>query len=261
MLDAWNLERALAEAKHHDGKTAEAADLIRHVIAEAETAGAHLAGKQARDTASRLGVQIPSAVTQRELAIPPAVGSTGERMVSVMFADVRGYTEMSDANAPAQMVDRIGSLQRWASQEVARQHGIIDKFAGDAVMATFNVSGQSVDHTLHALQAAIAIIDKAALIGLPVGAGVAVGPAMVGRLADSANVSVLGGVTNLAARLQAQAPAGGVVLSEEAYRRVREWLEERGSRAERVELTLKGFDQPVAAYLARTRRNTSLTAS
>ena len=120
-------------------------------------------------------------------------------MVSVLFADVRGYTEMSDASSPAQMVDRIGSLQRWAAHEVGRHSGIVDKFAGDAVMATFNVSGQSVDHTLHAVQAAIAIIDKAALIDLPVGAGVAVGPAVVGRLAESANVSVLGGVTNLAA--------------------------------------------------------------
>jgi adenylate cyclase len=253
LLDAWHTGRALAEAEHRAGQIAEAADLIRHVIAEAETSGAHLAGKLARETASRLGVHIPSAVTQRELAIPPAVGVTGERMVSVLFADVRGYTEMSDATAPAQMVDRIGSLQRWAAHEVGRHNGIVDKFAGDAVMATFNVSGQSVDHTLHALQAAIAIIDKAALIDLPIGAGVAVGPAVVGRLAESANVSVLGGVTNLAARLQAQAPAGGVVLSEEAYRRVRDWIEERGNRAERVELTLKGFDQPVAAYLLATR--------
>jgi len=253
LLDAWHAGRALAEAEHHAGRTREAADLIRRVIAEAETSGAHLAGKLARETASSLGVDIPSAVTQRELAIPPAVGVTGERMVSVLFADVRGYTAMSDANAPAQMVDRIGSLQRWAAHEVGRHSGIVDKFAGDAVMATFNVSGQSVDHTLQAVQAAIAIIDKAALIELPVGAGVAVGPAVVGRLAESANVSVLGGVTNLAARLQAQAPAGGVVLSEEAYRRVRVWIEERGSQVERVELTLKGFVQPVAAYLLRTR--------
>jgi class 3 adenylate cyclase len=253
MLDAWHLDGALAEAEHHAGKTGEAALRIRQVIAEAETSGAHLAAKLARETASRLGVQVPSAATQRELAIPPAVGATGERMVSVLFADVRGYTEMSDASTPAQMVDRIASLQRWASQEVGRQHGIVDKFAGDAVMATFNTSGESVDHTLHALLAAIAIIDKAALIGLPVGAGVAVGPAVVGRLAQSANISVLGAVTNLAARLQAQAPAGGVVLSEEAYRRVREWIEERGSKVERVELTLKGFDHPLAAYLLGTR--------
>jgi adenylate cyclase len=181
------------------------------------------------------------------------VGSTGERMVSVMFADVRGYTEMTGSTPPANMVERIAALQRWAAQEVARHHGIVDKFAGDAVMATFNVSGQSVDHALHALQTAVAIIDKAALIGLPVGAGVAVGPAMVGRLAGASNVSVLGGVTNLAARLQAAALAGEVAMSEEVYRRVGEWLETHGSPVERVELTLKGYDGPVVAYRMGTR--------
>jgi class 3 adenylate cyclase len=92
-------------------------------------------------------------------------------------------------------------------------------------MATFNVAGQSVDHTLHALQAAIAIIDKVALVDLPVGAGIAVGPAVVGRLAETANVSVLGSVTNQAARLQAKAEAGESLMTDEAYRRVREWVE------------------------------------
>jgi class 3 adenylate cyclase len=134
---------------------------------------------------------------------------------------------------------------------VAKQHGSIDKFAGDAIMATFNISGQSVDHTLQALKAAIAIIDKAALAGLPVGAGVAVGPAVVGRLAESANLSVLGEVTNLAARLQAQSPAGDVTLSEEAHRRVRDWLAERNIASERLELELKGFGSPVVAYRVR----------
>lgn len=177
--------------------------------------------------------------------------ATGERMVSVMFADVRGFTEMSGQSAPADMVEKIGSLQRWASQEVNRHRGMIDKFAGDAIMATFNISGQSVDHTLQALKAAIAIIDKAALAGLPVGAGIAVGPAVVGRLAESANVSVLGEVTNLAARLQAQSPAGEVTLSEEAHRRVKEWLGERQIAAERLDLELKGFSAPVVAYRVR----------
>ena len=115
-------------------------------------------------------------------------------------------------------------------------------------MATFNVSGQSVDHTLQALQAAIAIIDKAALAGLPVGAGIAVGPAVVGSLAESANLSVLGEVTNLAARLQAQSVAGEVTLSEEAHRRVSGWLAEKQIRTEPMDLRLKGFEKPVAAY-------------
>ena len=170
---------------------------------------------------------------------------------SIALAMRQLATALSGSTAPADMLERIGSLQRWASQEVAKQHGLIDKFAGDAIMATFNVSGQSVDHTLQALKAAIAIIDKASLAGLPVGAGIAVGPAVVGRLAESANVSVLGEVTNLAARLQAISLAGEVTMSEEAHRRVREWLSERHLEPERLELELKGFSTPVVAYRVR----------
>jgi class 3 adenylate cyclase len=252
LLDAWHLDRALAEAEVRSGDPAGGRARLEAAVAEMDASGAKLAARLARDAAARLGIDLAPPAT----AMPAAadeVGKTGERMVSVLFADVRGYTELSGDSAPALTAERIASLQRWATQEVGRQHGIIDKFAGDAVMATFNVSGQSIDHTLHALQAAIAIIDKAALIGLPVGAAVAVGPAVVGRLARSANVSVLGGVTNLAARLQAEAAAGEVALSEEAYRRVRDWVEERGLKVERVERPLKGFDAPVPAYLLGTR--------
>jgi class 3 adenylate cyclase len=251
-LDTWHLGRALAEAEAMSGNRDDARSRLEQIVSDAEAAGARLAAKLARDVATRLGLEIaPTPVF--ETSTPVDVGTAGERMVSVLFADVRGYTEMTGATAPANMADRIASLQRWASQEVARHHGLIDKFAGDAVMATFNVSGQSIDHALHAVQTAIAIIDKAALIGLPVGAGVAVGPAVVGRLAESANVSVLGSVTNLAARLQAQASAGEVAVSAEAYSRVRAWNEARGGTAERVELTLKGFDEPVVAYRVGTR--------
>jgi len=119
-------------------------------------------------------------------------------------------------------------------------------------MATFNVSGQSVDHSVQALRAAVAIIDKAALAELPVGAAVAVGPAVVGSLATSANVSVLGEVTNLASRLQAQAAAGQVILTEEVYRRAKEWLDAQRVQIERVEVALKGFDSPVVAYRVTT---------
>jgi adenylate cyclase len=253
MLDVWHVGRALAEAEALSGKRDEARDRLSTIASQAQASGARLAAKLARDTATRLGFEIapePEIAADGKRAEPV---TTGERMVSVLFADVRGYSEMSGRSTPADMADRIASLQRWASQEVARRRGLVDKFAGDAVMATFNVSGESVDHTLQAMQAAIAIIDKASLAGLPVGAGIAVGPAVVGTLAESANVSVLGEVTNLAARLQAQSPAGEVTLSEEAHRRVEDWIKERGLAAERVELELKGFGAPVAAYRVGAR--------
>ena len=260
LLDAWHAGRSLAEAEGRSGDLDVARRRLTSIAAAAELEGARLAAKLARDTAAQLGVEVASPPDEGAGTENGEVVAVGERMVSVLFADVRGYTELSGHSTPADMVERITSLQRWASQEVARRMGIVDKFAGDSVMATFNISGQSVDHTLQALQAAIALIDKASLAGLPVGAGVAVGPAVVGRLAESANVSVLGEVTNLAARLQNQSAAGEVTMSEEAHRRVQDWLAGRRTSVERVELHLKGFETPVVAYRVRASAEAGLTA-
>jgi adenylate cyclase len=160
-----------------------------------------------------------------------------------MFADVRGYTAMVGERAPAEMVDLVATYQRWAAQEIERNLGTVDKFAGDAVMATFNVSGNQVDHAAHSLRAALALRDKAALLGLPVGIGIATGAAVVGVLKAGANLSVLGETTNLASRLQSQAAAGEVLLSEETYRRLGDAV-----TAIPEQLELKGFVHPVTAY-------------
>jgi class 3 adenylate cyclase len=178
---------------------------------------------------------------------PAEVLGGGERLVTSMFADVRGYTELATSAAPADLADRLGTLYRWATAEVGRRHGIVDKFAGDAVMATFNAVGARVDHAVLALEAALALRDKSALMELPIGIGIAVGPAVVTRSGD-ANVSVLGPATNLAARLQTAAGAGEILLSDEAFRRVEAWLSERGLVAEPEALTLKGFESPQPAF-------------
>jgi adenylate cyclase len=178
----------------------------------------------------------------------PEFLTTGERLVTVLFADVRGYSAMTSDAAPADLADRVGTLHRWAAAEIGRRRGLVDKFAGDAVMATFNATGASVDHTRDALEAGLALAGKAALLDLGVGIGIAVGPAVVGRTVSGANVSVLGSTTNLAARLQAQAGAGEILLSEEAYRRVGAWLESRSLTPGRESLDLKGFEEPQEAW-------------
>jgi class 3 adenylate cyclase len=110
----------------------------------------------------------------------------------------------------------VTTLHRWAAAEVGKRYKIVDKFAGDAVMATFNAAGARLDHAVLALEAALALRDKAALMDLPVGIGIAVGPAVVTRSVGDANVSVLGPTTNLAARLQSAAAGGEILLSDEA---------------------------------------------
>jgi adenylate cyclase len=127
----------------------------------------------------------------------------------------------------------------------------VDKFAGDAVMATFNVTGTRLDHATQALEAALALAGKAALLDLGLGIGIAVGPAIVARTVDDGNVSVLGNTTNLAARLQTAAGAGEIVLSEETHRRVAEWLGGRDLVAFPETLEVKGLDAPQPVWRLR----------
>ena len=252
-LDAWHTALMLAGAEVRAGNLDGAREALLEILGGAEPAGGALVVRLARELGSEFGLELP---TQTPPLVPrpdmteavevAAPRLTGERLVSVLFADVRGYTASSASTPPVDLVDAIASLHRWASDEVRRHRGVIDKFAGDAVMATFNVSGNSVDHAHEAVTCGLALIEKAALAGLAVGAGVATGSAVVGRLTESGNLSVLGQATNLAARLQVHSEAGQLIVSDETRRRL-------GTAAglgegELVQVELKGFECLVTAY-------------
>jgi len=231
---------ALAEAAARSGTRDAAARILQQVLASANEREHWRHRQQAIELARGLDIPLDDA---SPAARPAEPGATGERFVTVLFADIRGYTEMSRSTVPAVMAEKITSMQRSAAREIARHHGTIDKFAGDAVMATFNISGQSIDHASHAFRAAVAMRDRARYMGIALGIGIATGPAIVGRLSKNANLSVLGETTNLASRLQTQAGANQIVLSEEAWKRVRDRVD-----AHLEMLELKGFAHPVPAY-------------
>jgi class 3 adenylate cyclase len=248
-LWAWQARMLAGEAAAKAGDEETARDLLASSIRDAHKAGAARVRDEALATAARLGLDVPDLGEEPEAAAAePALLPAGERLVTSMFADVRGYTPMASTSPPEELADRMLTLHRWAATEVGRRSGIVDKFAGDAVMATFNVAGSRVDHAVLALEAALALRDKAALMDLPVGIGIAVGPAVVSRAVDDANVTVLGAATNLAARLQQAAAGGEILLSDEAFRRVAPWMDERGLSADEQQLELKGFDGAQPAY-------------
>jgi class 3 adenylate cyclase len=243
----------LAEALALTGEDERARGLLQELVDEATSAGALGTSRAGVGVASRLGldVTLPSDV---DTAVAPELLPLGERLVTTFFADVRGSTGRAEATAPAENAESLATLHRLAITEVGRRHGIVDKFAGDAVMATFNATGARLDHTELAAEAALALRDKAALLDIPIGIGIAVGPAVVGRAVAGANVSVLGTTTNLAARLQSAAASGEIVLAEEAHRRLDGWLTERGIAAHQDLLELKGFAEPQPAYRLSVRR-------
>jgi adenylate cyclase len=245
-LVEWRARTRAAEALALAGRRQDAENELNAVVAAADAAGAALIANSARTAAATHGLS----VAQSAPAIPaePEIVLAGERLVTSMFADVRGYTALTAATPPAVMAESISTLYRWAAAEVNRHHGFVNKFVGDAVMATFNATGTRVDHAREALEAALALSGKAALLELGLGIGISVGPAVVGPPSIDGNVFVVGGSTNLAARLQTAAGAGEIVLSDEAYRRVAGWLDERGLQATREALELKGFDGPQPAW-------------
>jgi class 3 adenylate cyclase len=246
-LWSWRALALLAEATAAAGDREAAKDLFAACVDTTHKAGALRIRSDALAAAAVSGIDIEAPEDEAEPAEPEFV-PTGERLVTSMFADVRGYTPLAASSAPEELADRMTTLHRWAAAEVGKRQGIVDKFAGDAVMATFNATGTRVDHAVLALDAALALRDKAALMDLPLGIGIAVGPAVVARSVDEANVAVLGQTTNLAARLQTAAGHGEILLSDEAFRRVTSWLEERGLIAEPEQLELKGFEGKQPAF-------------
>jgi class 3 adenylate cyclase len=250
-LEEWRTRRALAEALAALGERDAAISQLRVVVEGADPAGAAFEARRAREALSALGVTAPPAADAEAPSPPPvseSIARPTERLVTVLFADVRGFTELVSDGAPADVAARVADFQRWARDEVTRRDGLVDKFAGDAVMATFNVATTHLDHAIRAFEAAVALRDKATLGGLSIGVGIAVGPAIVGQLAEGANVSAIGTTTNLAARLQAAAAAGEILLSGAALERLGDHLSRLGLTAVEVALELKGFGEPVTAY-------------
>ncbi|HKH23299.1 MAG TPA: adenylate/guanylate cyclase domain-containing protein, partial [Solirubrobacterales bacterium] len=240
------LQRARAWAAA--GRSEDAAAELAAVTGEADRMNARLIAREARDIGAELGVDLaaPPEPVAETVATPTV--PQGERLVTSLFADVRGYSELSSSLPPEVLTERIRMLYRLARVAVERRQGIIDKFAGDAVMATFNASGNRIDHPVDALEAALALRDRAGSIDLPLGIGISVGPGILARGVSDSNIAVSGEATNLAARLQAAAGPGEILLSSEAHRRLAPWLAEHELTATEERLELKGFSEPQVVH-------------
>jgi class 3 adenylate cyclase len=249
--EEWPTRRAFAAALVASGDRERGERELRIVLLAARERGHLLEARLAAQGLAQLGAAVPDLVPTPQTAAAEVEGEgrqPTERLVTVMSIDIRGFTAITVQEPPHEIADRVATFYRWAEQEIHRHQGLVDRYAGDAVLAIFNVTGAKLDHCIQAVEAALAIRDKAGFIGLPVGVGVAVGPAVVGQLSEGSPLTAVGETINLAARLQSQAQPGEVILSAEAYRRARYWLEEQSVSPIEASLTLKGFPQPHVAY-------------
>src|SRR5439155_24434594 len=104
-----------------------------------------------------------------------------EREISVLFADIRGYTTLSERSSPERLLVTLTRYLTVATNAIVEQKGTLDKFMGDGVMAVFNAPTDLKDHPVAAVRAAWAMQKRAArfMEGGAFGVGVNTGTAFV----------------------------------------------------------------------------------
>jgi len=159
------------------------------------------------------------------------------RDVAVLFVDIRGFTTMSESLEPEQVVEILNEYLSLTTKSIFDNLGTLDKFVGDATMAVFNAPFDLDDYVFRAVFAAYDIAAGGEAIeaqmmerfGKTVGFGVGVncGPAVVGNIGCDVRMdyTAIGDTVNTAARLEANAKKGQILISEHVYERIKDRVE------------------------------------
>jgi adenylate cyclase len=191
------------------------------------------------------------------------VSSGGERLleshrreITVVFCDLRGFTAFSETAEPEEVIDVLREYYAALWCLISEFAGTLQQFTGDGLMVFFNDPIPCSDPAAKAVRMAVAMRQRVSELGkrwqkfgyeLDFGIGISLGFATLGKIGFEGqfNYGAVGTVTNLAARLCAEARGGQILISQRVYAMVEELIE-----AEPVEeeLLLKGFHKPVMAF-------------
>lgn len=196
---------------------------------------------------------VAPSIAERLLRDPDAMQLGGARKeVTILFADVRGFTGISEERQPEDVVRILNHYLTLATSEIFGQLGTLDKFLGDGVMAIFGAPLSLPNHALAALRAAVSmrsrIDDLRRETGVRVGFGIGLnsGSAIVGNIGspEFMNYTAIGDVVNVSARLQAEARSGEILITDTTLKLVtgNVLVEELGS------IYVKGRSTPVTTY-------------
>jgi class 3 adenylate cyclase/DNA-binding response OmpR family regulator len=187
--------------------------------------------EQLRGTFERF---VAPSIVDRVLAHPEDLKLGGTRQeISVLFADIRGYTSWSENAPPEKVVEMLNDYLSLAAEIILAWDGTLDKFFGDGLMAIFNAPNPHEDHVHRATDAALALLkageEMRARRGddLSYSIGVHVGEAVVGYIGTdrALNYTAIGDVVNITKRLQELAPPGKIWVEEEVIKRLGELVD------------------------------------
>lgn len=177
----------------------------------------------------------------------------GRRVMTILFADLKGFTSYSETHTPAEVTEMLNEYFTVAIPAVATRHGgQVDRIIGDALMVTFNRLGDQEDHARRAAQAGLELQEQTGRIaaqhpGWPrFRVGINTGEVLISVLGGEGGRThtVIGDAVNIASRIEGRAPVGEVAITAETLARL------PGAVTEPLgPLELKGKDDPVQAYV------------
>jgi adenylate cyclase len=187
------------------------------------------------------------------------VGLSGKRVEgSVIFADIKGFTQMSESIRPEELVNMLNRYFTLVTYACEINHGMVDKYLGDGVMLVFGAPEPDHDHAFHAITCALLIHNlieqenrnREALNQFPVEfrIGINTGSMLAGNMGSRSRMeyTVVGDTVNLASRLCGIANANEIVISREMYQR--KDVQSRVLAGEYQAIRLRGISQPVYTY-------------
>ncbi|MGO9145799.1 MAG: adenylate/guanylate cyclase domain-containing protein [Desulfomonilia bacterium] len=176
------------------------------------------------------------------------------RLVTVMFADISGFTAMSEKMDPEEVTEVMKDCFSMMGKCIEEHGGAIDKFMGDCVMVLFGAPMAQEDAPHRALNTALEIRtrlqkfneDKRLSIPLNIHIGINTGPVIAGMMGSDKrqDFTVMGDTVNLASRMESTAETGDILVAEDTYRLTEGYFDFEPIGGVKV----KGKEQPVKAY-------------
>ncbi|MBI5930573.1 MAG: GAF domain-containing protein [Chloroflexi bacterium] len=211
--------------------------------------------KERDETLNVIRTYLPPAMVRNIQSIDSLGLGGEEREITVIFADVRGFTTFSERLPPEELMEVINQYLSTGSAAIQLLEGIIDKYMGDAIVGLYNtqLNPQNDDHALRAVRAAIALVNDVQALHevmpaeqrLFYGIGIHTGTAIVGNVGSPSRkeFTALGYAVTFAKKLQEIAQPGEIIISEETYQAVKDRVV-----AQPTERRLRGDNTPVMVY-------------
>ncbi|MCD6311548.1 MAG: adenylate/guanylate cyclase domain-containing protein [Elusimicrobia bacterium] len=200
---------------------------------------------------------VSSQVVDELIKNPEMLNMKGKKeRLTVFFSDIRGFTSMSEKMEPEDVVKILNEYLTEMTEIIFKYQGTLDKFIGDAIMAIWGAPKHFPNHAELAVRAAAEMQEKVKELccrwesegrkKIGIGMGINTGFVVIGNMgsASYSDYTVIGDNVNLAARLEENAPAGKILISESTYKEVKDIVKVRLLKP----LSVKGKEKPVKVY-------------